>query len=64
MKKDMNSMLKFLASTEAISPKDELSKMIEDESEDELTAEMLDRISAAASPDYEKWKKFLEESEQ
>ena len=63
MKKDMNSMLRFLASTEAISPKDELSKLIDDEAEDELTEEMLDRISAAASSDYERWKKFLEESE-
>lgn len=62
MKKDVKQLLQFLAESEAISPKDELSKLIDEDTEEELTMEMLEQVVAAASPDQEKWKNFLEKS--
>jgi len=35
MKKDVKQLLQFLAATEAISPKDELSKLIDEDAEEE-----------------------------
>lgn len=64
MRKDVKQLLQFLAATEAISPKDELSKLIDEDAEEELTMEMLEQVVAAASPDQEKWKKFLEKSKE
>lgn len=59
MKKDMEKLLKLLADTESITPEDKLSELIQQEEEEELTAEMLDYVSAASGSDYERFKKFL-----
>lgn len=61
MKQDMEKLLSVLSSTEAIKHGDELSDMIENEGgiDDELSELELDMVSAAAKPDYEKFKMFL-----
>ena len=59
----MDRLLKILAETESISPNDELTSLIEAESDEELSEEMLDFVYAASNVNYERFRKFYEESE-
>lgn len=55
MKNDIEKILGALSDSEAISPCDELSKIIEKKSPAELSEADLDEVVAAAKPDYEKF---------
>lgn len=56
----MDKLLKLLSNTESISPNDELSKLIASELNDELSEDMLEFVSAASSSDYDKFQRYLE----
>lgn len=55
MKNDIEKILDALSDSEAISPCDELSQIIEEQSPSELSEADLDEVVAAAKPDYEKF---------
>lgn len=55
MKNDIEKILSTLSDSEAISPCDELSKIIEEKRPAELSEADLDEVMAAAKPDYEKF---------
>ena len=52
----------MLSETESISPNDELSKLIASELNDELSEDMLEFVSAASGSDYDKFQRYLENS--
>ena len=56
----MDKLLQLLSNTESISPNDELSKLIASELNDELTEDMLEFVSAASGSDYDKFQRYLE----
>ena len=56
----MERLLQLLANTESISPNDELSKLIASELNDELSEDMLEFVSAASGSDYNKFQRYLE----
>ena len=58
----MEKLLKLLSETESISPNDELSKLIASELNDELSEDMLEFVSAASGSDYDKFQRYLENS--
>ena len=60
MKYDINDFLMFISDTELIDHNDELSELINSEADDELLDFELDLVSAAAMPDYKKFKIYLE----
>lgn len=57
----MDKLLKLLSKTEEISPNDELSKLISAETDNELSEDMLDMVSAASGADYARFLKLLED---
>ena len=59
----MEKLLKLLSDTELISPNDELSKLIAFELNDELSEDMLEFVSAATGSDYDKFRRYLENSD-
>ena len=59
----MDKLLKLLSDTELISPNDELSKLIASELNDELSEDMLEFVSAASDSDYDKFQRYLENSD-
>ena len=60
LKRDINDFLKLISDTEIIKPDDRLSTFLNFEQYNELSESELDMVSAAAKPDYEKFKLFLE----
>ncbi len=62
MKNNMEEMLKYFADMELLSPNDELSKLVESETEDELSEDMLDFVSAASHSEFDRFRRYLEES--
>ncbi len=60
MKQDINKILALISDSESFNHDDNLSQLINEDSEDELSEDELDLVSAAAKPDYEKFKKYLE----
>lgn len=60
MKYDINDILVFISDTELINHNDELSELINSETEDELLEFELDLVSAAVMPDYKKIQLYLE----
>lgn len=59
----MEKLLKFLSNTESISPNDELSKLIASELNGELSEDMLEFVSAAFGSDYDRFQRYLENSD-
>ena len=59
MKRDINDFLELISDTEIIKPDDRLSTFLNSEQDNELSESELDMVSAAAKPDYEKFKLFL-----
>ena len=57
---EMEKLLKLLSNTESISPNDELSKLIASELNEELSEDMLEFVSAASGSDYDKFQRYLE----
>jgi len=59
----MDRLLKKLLDIQNINPQDKLSDMLSRCDHDELLECELDLISAAVKPDYEKFKKMIENSQ-
>ena len=62
MKKNIENLLYKVADMEFMSHDDELSKLIASELNDELSEDMLEFVSAASGPDYDKFQRYLENS--
>jgi len=60
MKRNIENWIYAISDSESIIHDDELSELIAQETEDELSEEMLEYVSAAGVPDYEKFQRFLE----
>ena len=60
MKKNIENLLYKIADMEFMSHDDELSKLIASELSDELSEDMLEFVSAASGSDYDKFQRYLE----
>ena len=59
MKEDMEKLLNLIADTEMFGHDDELSRLIQIETDNELSEEDLELVSAARKGRYENFKQFL-----
>lgn len=62
MERNFENLIELLSDTESIKSDDALSKIVDQNSDDELSETELDNVSAAAKPDYQKFLRRLEQS--
>ena len=62
MEYNIINLLNKMSETEAFLHDDELTELISEETEDELSLFDLDLVSAAAMPDYEKFNLYLKDN--
>ena len=62
MEPNFENLIELLSDTESIKADDALSKILNADSDDELSETELDDVSAAAKPDYGKFLRRLEQS--
>lgn len=63
MEQNFENLIELLSDTESIKPDDALSKIVNFDSDNELSEIELDDVSAATKPDYQKFLRRLEQSE-
>ena len=62
MERNFENLIELISDTESIKSDDALSKIVNLDSDDELSETDLDNVSAAAKPDYQKFLRRLEQS--
>lgn len=62
MERNFENLIELISDTESIKSDDALSKIVDQNSDDELSETDLDDVSAAAKPDYQKFLRRLEQS--
>ncbi len=62
MERNFENLIELISDTESIKSDDALSKIVDQNSDDELSETELDNVSAAAKPDYQKFLRRLEQS--
>lgn len=60
MEREFENLIELLSDTESIKSDDALSKIVNLNSDDELSENELDDVSAAAKPNYQKFLRRLE----
>lgn len=62
MERNFENLIELLSDTESIKSDDALSKLVNLDTDNELSETDLDDVSAAAKPDYHKFLRRLEQS--